>query len=131
MAGDGAQLCDDGRADPASQARFVEMSEKEPPEAAGCDFTGEIRLINLVADAVTPFLGRRFQFTGVGAERRQRGFLASGARELWRVLEARGRTRRMQNARPEISHGMLDHASIEIINGYAGRHTFAGDGCTG
>src|SRR5690242_15559 len=131
LAGDGAQLSDHGRADPASQARFVEMCQKQPPEAAGSDFTGEIRLVNLVADAITPFLSRRFEFTGIGAERRQRGFLAGRARELWGVLEARGRPRGMQNARSEISHGMLDDASIEMINGYAGRHTFAGDGCTG
>ena len=117
LARDGAELADDSCADPASKARFVEMSEEETTEAAGHDFAGEIRLVNLVADAISPFLGRRFEFTGVGTNRRERGFLAGRTRELRRVLRARGWPRGMQNARSKISHGMLDHASIEMVNG--------------
>ena len=125
LARNAAQFPNDGCADLASKSRFVEMGKEESPQARRRDFAREIRIIDLVADAISPFLRGRLELARVGTRGGQRCLLASGAGKLTKVVSAGRRTRRMQDARSQVSHRMLDDAGIEMIDCGAARNALA------
>src|ERR1700739_1137371 len=95
--GDRAPLRDDRGADFSSQAGFIEMGQEQTPQAAGRDFPGEIGVVDLIADAISPFPGRGFEVL-VAAGSRLRRFFTSRPRQRRTAFGFRNRARWIEHA---------------------------------
>ena len=103
-------------ADFAGQAGLVEMSKKQSAQTARLHFAGEIGIVDLASDAVSPLLRDRFKLLVIAANGGLCGFFACGARQReGRSSVPDGRPARIKHSRAEVGYGMFDHSRVESI----------------
>src|SRR5579859_2089532 len=79
LARKGPQFADHCRADFARQSRLVEVRQEEASQPARRNLASEIGLVDLITNAITPFLAAGFELAAAGASSGQSGLLAGGA----------------------------------------------------
>ncbi len=93
------------------------MREEQAAQSAGFHFTGQVRVVDMASDAITPLLCgsvKRLRIV-VATNGGLRRFLARGPGQQIRILTLRCRPRWTEHPRSEVSHGVLDDSRVESV----------------